>query len=139
MACSGLCVTSISVTGKLRTGSGRAGRADSTTLNIGRQVFTSGLADPDLWTNQLYTVDLGVNWYWTQFIKLYLGWQHAGFGNPVLFAPEPYAVYQRPVLAPISDLLLMRTYPEHLRPPKAKSSSLSWTRPFDYDQKAVSV
>ena len=56
-------------------------------LNIGRQIFTSGLADPNLWTNQLYTFDLGVNWYWTQFIKLYLGWQHAGFGDPVLFAP----------------------------------------------------
>jgi phosphate-selective porin OprO/OprP len=57
-------------------------------LNIGHQVFTSGLADPNLWTNQLYTVDLGVNWYWTQYIKVYIGWQHAGFGNPVLYAPN---------------------------------------------------
>ena len=56
-------------------------------LNIGEQVFTAGLADPNLWTNQLYTTDLGVNWYWTQYIKVYIGWQHAGFGNPVLFAP----------------------------------------------------
>ena len=56
-------------------------------LNIGRQVFTSGLADPSMWTNQLYTVDAGVNWYWTEYIKVYLGWQHAGFGNEVLFAP----------------------------------------------------
>src|SRR5262249_38813008 len=38
-------------------------------LNIGRQVFTNGLADPSQWTNQLYTVDVGVNWYWTQFLK----------------------------------------------------------------------
>ncbi len=59
-------------------------------LNIGRQVFTAGLADPNLWTNQLYTVDAGVNWYWTQYIKVYLGWQHAGFGNEVLFAPERF-------------------------------------------------
>jgi phosphate-selective porin OprO/OprP len=56
-------------------------------LNIGGQVFSSGLVDPNLWTNKFYTVDVGVNWYWTQFIKVYLGWQHAGFGNPVLFAP----------------------------------------------------
>ncbi len=56
-------------------------------MNIGRQIFTSGFADPNQWTNQLYTVDVGANWYWTQFIKVYLGWQHAGFGNPVLFAP----------------------------------------------------
>jgi phosphate-selective porin OprO/OprP len=59
-------------------------------LNIGRQVFTSGFADPALWTNQLFTVDLGVNWYWTQYIKFYLGWQHAGFGTEVLFAPERF-------------------------------------------------
>jgi phosphate-selective porin OprO/OprP len=56
-------------------------------LNIGRQIFTGGFADPNQWTNQLYTVDVGVNWYWTQFVKVYLGWQHAGFGDPVLFAP----------------------------------------------------
>ena len=59
-------------------------------LNIGRNVFTAGLADPALWTNQLFTVDAGVNWYWTQYIKVYLGWQHAGFGNEVLFAPERF-------------------------------------------------
>jgi hypothetical protein len=48
---------------------------------------SNGLADPNLWTNQLHTIDLGVNSYWTQFVKVYLGWQHAAFGNPVLFAP----------------------------------------------------
>jgi phosphate-selective porin OprO and OprP len=44
------------------------------------------MVSPEL-PNQLYTVDVGANWYWTQFIKVYLGWQHAGFGNPVLIAP----------------------------------------------------
>ena len=86
MACSDLCVTSISVTASCGPGAVElVGRYNP--LNIGRQVFTSGLANPNLWTNQLYTVDLGVNWYWNQFIKLYLGWQHAGFSDPVLFAP----------------------------------------------------
>jgi phosphate-selective porin OprO/OprP len=56
-------------------------------LNMGNQVFTGGLADPNLWTNNLYTVDLGVNWYWTQYIKVTLDWEHAVFGNPVTFAP----------------------------------------------------
>lgn len=56
-------------------------------LNIGQEVFTSGLADKNLWTNQLSTMDLGVNWYWNQFLKVYIGWQHAEFGDPVLFAP----------------------------------------------------
>jgi phosphate-selective porin OprO/OprP len=56
-------------------------------LHIGQEVFTNGLADANLWTNQLYTTDVGVNWYWSQFIKMYVGWQHAGFGDPVLYAP----------------------------------------------------
>jgi phosphate-selective porin OprO and OprP len=56
-------------------------------FNMGNQVFTGGLADPNLWTNNLYTIDLGVNWYWTQYIKVTLGWQHAEFGSPVSFAP----------------------------------------------------
>ena len=56
-------------------------------LNIGRQIFTNGLADQNLWTNQLSTIDVGMNWYWTQYLKLYVGWQHAGFGDPVLYAP----------------------------------------------------
>ena len=28
-----------------------------------------------------------MNWYWTQYLKVYIGWQHAVFGDPVLFAP----------------------------------------------------
>ena len=59
-------------------------------LNIGRNIFTAGLADPTLWTNQLFTTDLGVNWYLTQYIKVYMGWQHAGFGNPVAYAPDRF-------------------------------------------------
>ncbi len=57
-------------------------------LNIDRDVFTAGLVDPNLWTNSAYLVDVGVNWYWTQYIKVYLGWQHAAFGNPVLITPN---------------------------------------------------
>jgi phosphate-selective porin OprO/OprP len=57
------------------------------TLNLGSEVFTRGLADPNLWTRDAQLLDLGVNWYWTQYIKLYLGWQHAMFGNPVFLEP----------------------------------------------------
>lgn len=57
------------------------------TLNLGREVFTSGFADPNLWTNDAYLIDVGVNWYWSQFVKVYLGWQHAAFGNPVFVDP----------------------------------------------------
>jgi phosphate-selective porin OprO/OprP len=53
------------------------------TLDLGRQVFNAGLADPNLWTNHAYAVDTGVNWYLNPYTKIYLDWQHAGFNNPV--------------------------------------------------------
>ena len=62
-----------------------AGRYDL--LNFGNNVFTQGLADPNLWTSSLYTVDLGVNWYWNAYIKWAFLWEHAVFGNPVLVQP----------------------------------------------------
>ncbi len=58
-------------------------------LYVGDQVFTAGFADPNLWTNQVSTLDIGVNWYWNQYIKTYFGWQHAAFGDPVLFSADP--------------------------------------------------
>ncbi|MBV8611944.1 MAG: hypothetical protein JO034_31445 [Singulisphaera sp.] len=52
-------------------------------LNIGHDVFTAGLADPNLWTNQAYAIDTGFNLYPNQYTKIYLDWQHSVFGNPV--------------------------------------------------------
>ena len=46
-------------------------------------VFTSGLADPTLWTNRAQLVDVGCNWYLNKFVKVYFDWEHATFGNPV--------------------------------------------------------
>jgi phosphate-selective porin OprO/OprP len=59
-------------------------------LNFGNQVFKAGLSDPNLWTNNLYTIDLGVNWYWTEYIKVQLFWEYACFGNPVTYAPDRF-------------------------------------------------
>lgn len=56
-------------------------------LNVGQQVFTAGLADPNLWSNSVYTTDVGFNWYPTQYTKVMLTWEHAEFGSPVQFAP----------------------------------------------------
>ena len=56
-------------------------------LNMGQQVFTGGLADQNLWTNHLYTTDLGVSWYLNEYAKIYLDWEHAVFGDPVLYRP----------------------------------------------------
>jgi phosphate-selective porin OprO and OprP len=56
-------------------------------LALGKNVFTSRLADPNLWSDRLYTIDLGVNWYLSSYTKIVLEWEHAVFGQPVLFAP----------------------------------------------------
>ena len=44
---------------------------------------TAGLADPHLWTNHAKMVDVGMNWYLNQFVKVYFDWEHAMFGSPV--------------------------------------------------------
>ncbi len=54
-------------------------------LNVGREVFTGGLADPNLWSNNASTVDVGLNWYLNRYVKVYFDWQHAMFGDPVIF------------------------------------------------------
>jgi phosphate-selective porin OprO/OprP len=53
------------------------------TLDLGKQIFTAGLADPNLWSNHAYTVDTGLNWYLNQYTKIYVDLQHAGFNTPV--------------------------------------------------------
>ena len=69
-------------------------------LNLGRQVFTAGLADPNDWTNSLFITDLGVNWYWNAYIHVLFDWQHAGFGSPVVYRPGGFAR--------TSDLFMLR-------------------------------
>jgi phosphate-selective porin OprO/OprP len=54
-------------------------------LNLGREVFLGGLADPNLWAENAFTVDAGLNWYLNRYIKVYFDWQHAEFGDPVFF------------------------------------------------------
>ena len=52
-------------------------------LQLGRQVFSGGLANPMLWTNEAQMVDVGFNWYLNRFLKVYFDWEHAMFGSPV--------------------------------------------------------
>ncbi len=54
-------------------------------LDISKNIFSSGLADGNLWTNNLYIVEPGFNWYLTQYTKLTFSWQHAVFGNNVQY------------------------------------------------------
>ena len=56
-------------------------------LSIGSQVFTSGFADPNLWTNQVSMVNVGLNWYLNKFVKIYFDWEHAMYASPVLYSP----------------------------------------------------
>ena len=56
-------------------------------LDVDNQVFANGLANPAIWSNRAGLLDVGVNWYWTQYIKVYFGWQHAEFGDPVQIDP----------------------------------------------------
>ncbi len=69
-------------------------------LDLGRQVFTAGLADPNLWTNRAELVDIGLNWYLNKWVKVYFDWEHAMFAQPV---------YNRPGgVASRNDLLWLR-------------------------------
>jgi phosphate-selective porin OprO/OprP len=56
-------------------------------MDIGNQVFTGGLADPNLWANRMYQTHVGFNWHLTQYLKFYFDWNHSEFNQPVLFAP----------------------------------------------------
>ena len=51
-------------------------------LQLGREVFFAGLANPMLWTNEAQMVDLGFNWNLNKFLKVYFDWEHAMFGSP---------------------------------------------------------
>jgi phosphate-selective porin OprO and OprP len=54
-------------------------------LDLNRRVFTTGLADPSLWTNHTQMVDVGFNWYLNKSVKIYFDWERAIFGNPVVY------------------------------------------------------
>jgi phosphate-selective porin OprO/OprP len=57
------------------------------TLDLDPVVFPTGLADPNLWSNHAWITNLGVNWYWNKYVKIYIDWEHAEFGDPVFYAP----------------------------------------------------
>ncbi len=59
-------------------------------LSIGKQIFTGGFADPNLWTNQVYQVDVGVNWYLNRFVKVYFDWEYSIFGQPIYYSPDHF-------------------------------------------------
>ena len=55
-------------------------------MSLGQQVFSAGLADPNLWTNRVQLIDVGLNWYLNKFVKVYFDWEHAMFASPIFAA-----------------------------------------------------
>jgi phosphate-selective porin OprO/OprP len=62
------------------------------TLDFGKKVFTAGFADPNLYSNEVWATDVGLNWYLNFYTKLYLDWQHSEFGSPVVSAPNRFGL-----------------------------------------------
>ncbi len=52
-------------------------------IDLGRQLFAAGFADPNLWTNRASAIDLGMNWYLNYYTKVYFDWQHAFYPDPI--------------------------------------------------------
>jgi phosphate-selective porin OprO/OprP len=59
-------------------------------VSVGEEVFTQGLADPNLWTNQARFVDLGINWFMNRYVKFMFDWQHGMYADPVVFRPGQF-------------------------------------------------
>lgn len=56
-------------------------------LRLGEDVFKAGFADAGLWSNSAVTTEVGLNWYWNEYIKVYMFWLHGEFGEPVQYRP----------------------------------------------------
>jgi phosphate-selective porin OprO/OprP len=54
-------------------------------MDIGSQIFTSGLADSAGSANRLWMTDLGVTWHATQYVKMFFDWNHAEFNQGVTY------------------------------------------------------
>lgn len=54
-------------------------------LALGDNVFSGGYANGALWSNNVATNDIGMNWYPNQFVKIMWTWEHANFGSPVVY------------------------------------------------------
>ena len=52
-------------------------------IDLGKELFAAGFADPNLWTNRASAIDVGSNWYLNYYTKIYFDWQHAFYGSPI--------------------------------------------------------
>jgi phosphate-selective porin OprO/OprP len=59
-------------------------------LGVGQNVFTTGFADPNFWSNSAVTTEMGMNWYWNEHLKFYNFWPHGTFAEAVFVHPGDY-------------------------------------------------
>lgn len=59
-------------------------------LHVGDEIFNGGFADPNAWSNSATTTEVGMNWYWNDYLKFYAFWLHGEFGDPVQFGPGDF-------------------------------------------------
>jgi phosphate-selective porin OprO/OprP len=59
-------------------------------VRFDQQIFNAGFADPSIWSKSAITTEVGMNWYWNDYVKFYLFWLHADFGKPVQFHPGEF-------------------------------------------------
>lgn len=59
-------------------------------FNVGREVFDHGFADRRLWSDTALTTEVGLNWYWNDYIKIYMFWLRGQFGDPVATGPGSF-------------------------------------------------
>lgn len=60
-------------------------------LGLGEEVFDAGLADRSLWSDSALVTEVGLNWYWNDYVKVYTFWLHGAFGDPVQYARGSFA------------------------------------------------
>lgn len=57
-------------------------------LQLSDEIFRAGLADPERWTRGMNMTDIGLNWYLTSYLKIYLDWQRSYYDTPVQLNPD---------------------------------------------------
>ncbi len=56
-------------------------------VHLGDNILHNGLLLPTANANQVNATDVGVHWYWNEFVKMSFNWQHATFNSPISTAP----------------------------------------------------
>ena len=92
--------------GRSWAGAHGSSSAGSASFAWAEKIFTAGFADPNRWSASAVTTELGVNWYWDEYTKIYMFWLHGEFGSPVQYGPGGYQKATDMFLAALSALLL---------------------------------